>query len=302
MSELNVLDGMLNALESLHDETRNIVNKYDNRPLPGSQAETEFATPLSAPSGILIPPEFQLTNAFTQSNMLFVSAAEHLIAVKRVLTVDVLTIAPWTCLRALIESCALACWLLDPSETAEKRIGKSFAYRFKDLSQSKAIANSMGDNVGAQKAEARIEEIERAAVLRGYVPLVKSNGKRNGIGEKMPELTNLVRDMLNEETVYRMSSGIIHGNMSPLRLLGFQKSNIPQVQYGVNVETYEKFTSISMIKYICQKAAISFIKPTWFKSKLYGWNQAELSAIFETTANALSIDPTQCFWRSPSNP
>src|SRR5260221_205901 len=122
MNEPDILKRVLNALETLHDETGEIVNKHDNKPITGSPADLELKTPLPLASGILLPSDFKLTTAFMQANILIESAADHLMAFRRALTEPVLTFSPWTCLRVVMESSALACWLLDPKDTANARI------------------------------------------------------------------------------------------------------------------------------------------------------------------------------------
>jgi hypothetical protein len=172
------------GIKALHDRTAAILNKYQNVPLADSQATRELNAPKTLASGILISQECVLVNTFQQGSILIEVAADQLIALSRSLSEDVLTFAPWTCLRALMEASALSCWLLDLTTSPEKRIARGFACRYEDLSQQKLIAHWRGDTAGEAKVDAHITKIEREAGALGYQPVKK------GIGLQWPGPTN----------------------------------------------------------------------------------------------------------------
>ena len=302
MTDSEILARKLQALDRLYDETASILNKYDAKPTDASQASIEIQTPLNVPSGLFLSSGINLSNAFLEANILIESAADHLTAFRRTLIEPVLPISLWTCLRAILEASAIACWLIDPKINVSERIARSFARRYENLTQQKAIANSVGDTAGVGEAKNRLGEIEGESLTFGYPPIRDKNKKRIGIGRPMPTFTELVKDVLDQEIIYRISSAIIHGNQSVIMQLSFQKNNEGPVQQfkDVTLHMYEKNLSLSMLRGVCAVVALGFAKANWFRCVMYGWDQSEMGMVLGNAADVLEIPASGSFGLRPT--
>lgn len=75
-----------------------------------------------------------VTTAFSQGSMLIEVSADQLMAFTKTITEPAQAIAPWTCVRAIIEASGLALWLLNPNIGVTTRVRRSFAFRYEGLS------------------------------------------------------------------------------------------------------------------------------------------------------------------------
>jgi hypothetical protein len=204
---------MVQAIRNLHQETARVLNALGHAIPTGSQAEAEL-------NGFQEPE--RVKDAHIQANLLFEGAADHLIAFTKTVTEPAATIAPWTCVRALLESCALSAWLIDPAIDATVRVQRSFAFRYEGLDQQVKCLRSFGNTADADQLINRIAEVERNALGLGYPLIVNGKGKRIGIAQQMPSITDIIKVTLAEEATYRLMSAMAHGHMWAYRHLGFK--------------------------------------------------------------------------------
>jgi hypothetical protein len=256
---------MVQAIHNLHQETARVLNTFGHAIPSGSQAETET-------NGFQEPE--RVTDAYIQANLLFEGAADHLIAFTKTITEPATTIAPWTCVRALLESCALTAWLIDPTIDATVRVQRSFAFRYEGLDQQVKCLRSFGKTADADQMINRIAEVERDALGLGYRPIVNGKGKRIGIAQQMPSITDLINATLTEEATYRLMSAMAHGHMWAYRHLGFKLVD-DKGEPGL-----EKHLEPFLVQYLCVKSASTFAKPVWLKGRLFGWDLQEIKAVF----------------------
>ena len=231
----------------------------------------------------------RITDAYIQVNLLFEGAADHLIAFTKTVTEPATTIAPWTCVRALLESCALTAWLTDPTIDATIRVQRSFAFRYEGLDQQVKCLRAFGNTADADQMVNRIAEVERDALGLGYPPIVNGKGKRIGIAQQMPAITNIIKDTLTEEATYRLMSAMAHGHMWAYRHLGFKLVD------DVGAPILEKHLDPFLVQYLCVKSANTFAKPVWLKGRLFGWDMQEIK-----TAFASAFADLRSRWVEPS--
>ena len=107
MSELgpDYLPEMREALSRFCNEIRSFHADHGNDLTPGSPAVHEKA---------VSPRPESLVTAWCQAAQLIESGSEHVTAFVKTITEPMELIACWTCVRSMLESCALASWLLDP--------------------------------------------------------------------------------------------------------------------------------------------------------------------------------------------
>jgi hypothetical protein len=110
------------AIRDLHKEIDHLLYRYGEHPERNSQAAQELQS-YSHRESVEI--------AYNQGTMLIIVVADQAMAFSKTVTEPVQAVAPWTCIRALLEASALACWLLDPKIDAHMRVQRSFAFRYR---------------------------------------------------------------------------------------------------------------------------------------------------------------------------
>ena len=206
------LQTSIDTLVTLHDISGNHFNESGNIPLENSIAITELDD--------FNKPDL-LKTAYAQGSILVEVAADHLIAFTRAFTEPVLTISSWTCVRAILESGAIASWLLDPKIERKIRVQRSFAFRYEGLIQQVKFGRSTGDENNIKDAILRVDEVEEKALEIGFERVLDKNGKRIGIAMQMPSTTQLVNEILREESSYRLLSAIAHAHPWALQQMSF---------------------------------------------------------------------------------
>lgn len=267
---------LITAIEDLHDKTGSIITGFGHDPLSGSIAEDELQS---------CDRHEYLLCAYSQGSILIEVAADHLISFTRSVTEPVLTIAPWTSVRSLLEASAVSAWILDPDIKACERVQRSFSFRFEGLNQQVKYARSVGKEADLTRAQKRVKEIEVKANELGYESLHNKHkqGKFIGIDPIMPSYTDLIGSMLDEEKIYRLLSAMIHGHPWALQRLGFNKVEKEGLQY------LEKGLQPVFVIFLCDQAIRAFHKTIRSKCRLFGWDVDELSRLFDNMQQQLGV-------------
>jgi hypothetical protein len=283
------VEGMLAAIRLLHDETGRLGDDHDGQAASGSPAAEELAE-LGEP----------MTDAYIQGHTLLEVAADQMTAFTRTLVEPIQTIAPWTCVRSLLEACAVAAWLLDPGTDARTRLGRSYAYRYEGLSQQVKCCRSSGTMAAEVAAiEGQLDAAEAEAIALGFGNLADKNGRRIGIGQRMPGATELIGRMLGEGFAYRLLSGIAHGHFWATQQFGFRPAGAAP-EPSREAKSLEKHLAFEHAAFLCMKAARSFSLPVWFEHRLLGWDDSRLIPLFERVADAVRLAEEGRFWRGGS--
>lgn len=289
------------ALSSFYDEVRKFNEDQGDGPAPSSQAANEQAESQCPESQC---PE-SLVSAWAIATPLIESGGEHVTAFVKMITEPIEPIACWICVRSMLESCALASWLLDPGINATERVGRVFALRFEGLEQQLKFGRVAGvSNSELEAAEKRIDDVEQIAINLDYPRVVNSRDKRIGIGQKMPSATEVIRVMLDEEAMYRLLSAVAHGHFWAIRELSYK----PMTDHpgglhvgGVPVSAFEKTPNIKGMAYLGLGAAKALARPLWHQCSYFGWNKVRLMGILDSAFDKLHATPGVRFWRSPSS-
>jgi hypothetical protein len=287
------LANLIKELGNLHDSVAQLLDSQNLRPIENSQAFMEATTYRRSES---------VWTAYSMGNGLFELVADQLMAFTKTITEPIQTIAPWTCVRALIEASALASWILDPKIDANDRVQRSFALRYEGLIQEKKYIQSLG--ISTEKVTAQIDKVEQVSLGLGFPKIINSrNGERDGIGQKYTSITDIITKNLNKESEYRLLSAMAHGHHWAYQILGFQKINTGNEVFFENenqpvvVFAFEKYMSPEAIMHLCQEAVICFARPIWYKCQLFGWDQDQLKNILNKASNAVGIEQEDLrFW------
>lgn len=286
------------SLRELHDTTALFLNQCGNQPSLNSQASRELS--------IFVRPEL-LDIAYSQAGMLIEVVADQLIACTKTISEPALTIAPWTCLRAEMESGAIASWLLDSAIDAKTRVQRSLALRYEELDQQVKFGRAIGDDINIPKALQRIDQVEQVALELGFSKVENRKGERIGIAQQMPPVTNIVKTALDEEANYRVFSAAIHGHSWALQQLSFRRVLDVDVHSAEkatderNRPILEKHLEPMLVAFLCLTASNVFAKTIWSKCQLFGWNLEHLGNILDTAFDSMGFVKGNRFWRTQRN-
>ena len=229
------------------------------------------------------------------------AAADHLMVFADSLKAPAKTMAPWTCVRGLLESCALASWFLDPTIDVRTRVSRYFAFRYIGFIQQIKLYNVDGNRQeDVKRVEERIQKVEQDAINLGYPRVLnKKSHEIEGIGQKMPGITELIGLTLNRESNYRLLSAIAHGHHWATHQIGFRITDFTDSK-GVAQKGLEKHVEPVFVLYAGNIAVTSFAQVLWYIWRLYGWNEQEIKALLDTTFDKLKYTQERRLW-SPSN-
>ncbi|KKL58566.1 hypothetical protein LCGC14_2224080 [marine sediment metagenome] len=281
------------ALTALFDRIAGLFKSHGNDPDPSSLASTELRD-AARPESIV--------TACSISTQLIEYSSEHLTAFVKTITEPIEPLACWTCVRSMLESCAISAWLSDPAIASTARIGRMFAMRYEGMQQQLKFGRVVNRSTSElQSLSDRIDDVERTAMSLGYQPVCNRNGQRIGIGQRMPNATELIGLMLDEEAMYRLLSAVAHGHSWAIIRLGFQGAtgaNQQSTMAGINVKTFEKKVYMNGLAYLGLGAAKAFARALWNQSLYMGWNQDALEEVLEDVFDTLDVTPNSRFWRS----
>ena len=277
------------ALAELRDKLALRVAPYGHTPVPGSIAELELQT---------FPRAESVHTAHSQAWMLLEVTADQLTAFLKTISEPLETIAPYTCIRSLLEAGALASWILDPTVDVRTRVSRSLALRYEGLVQQLKWAKAAGED--PRKAQRRLDRIVAVANTLGYAPIKDRRGRHCGAGQRMPSVTALVGGMLQEEALYRLLSAVAHGHQWALQQLSFEKA--PQFDTvsaisGTKLTGFTKGASIDSMALLILVAASTFARVVWNQALYLGWDSNLLRTLLEEQFDRLdAADHLRC-WR-----
>ena len=288
MSELTpaYLTVMREALPRFCDEIRSFHADYGNGFSPGSPAVHEQASSARPQS---------LVTAWCQAAQLIELGGDHITAFVKTITEPMEAFACLTCIRSMLEPCAVASWLLDPRIDGHTRVGRVFALRYAGLEQQlKLIRTDVESENYSQEIQGtkdRINEVEQDALKTGYAPIAK-----------MPSATDVIKLMLDEESTYRLLSAVTHGHSWALMALGFtpapEGNPSPDVG-GVPVTMFKKAVDVDKLALLGLIAAEAFAKPVWDKCNYAGWDKERLIGVLDSTFDKFGLRASKRFWCPP---
>lgn len=276
---------VIQAIREYHDQVGQFLNDSGHLPAANSKGAQELSS--------FVRPE-SVSTALAQGTVLIEVAADNLMAFTKTVKEPIQSIAPWVCLRAVIEASALATWLLDPTAAAKDRVQRSLALRYEGLSQQVKFGEAAGVD-DADSVVKRIEEVEHLALSLGFSALRDRRGRRSGIGQPMPSTTELIAQNLDEEAAYRLLSAMAHAHHWALVKLGFRETD-EQVTLGdasgggrAFRHALEKNLSPTNVLYLATTGFQVFSKPVKNLCTLYGWDSERLEAIHAAASAAIGL-------------
>jgi len=273
MIEQDPLTRVARLFDEVHHKTGILLTAFGHDPMPASIAARELITPAGAE---------HLKSAYSQGSLLIEVAADQLAAFVRGVTQPVLTIAPWTNARGVLETAAVGVWLLDDHVGGNERIRRSYALRCAGLAEQVKFARSAGNPTDTDRAEQRLDYVLKQAKTEGVETKNDKNGKLV-LSTPMPSFTDLIRDHLNDESSYRLFSAMTHAHSWAVQQLGFKKAD------SLTDMSFEKSINIRAVEYLASTALTAFRKPIECKCRLFGWPDDEIVLKFDESMKNLKL-------------
>ena len=190
----------------------------------------------------------------------------------------------WSSVRGILEPCALATWLLDPSIDVKTRVEDALALRFEGMDQQIKMMRTAHRVEHIEAISRRIDKVEQEAISLGYEATTNRNGRRIGIRQVMPTATSIVGETLNEEVTYRLLSAVTHGHHWAVHSLNFDilpaddPALDPSVIIPSGLRALKKAAKPVCFEYLAHQAMKAFTTPVLCKTKLFGGDYARLVA------------------------
>lgn len=280
---------MRGGLSFLHQGLRTFIRDAGYRARPGSKAEADLNS---------FPDRERVHTVHCMVPMLNEAAADHLTAFIKTISDPPESIAPWTCVRAILESSALASWLFSPDIDVRQRVARGLAHRYEGLIQQQRF--SAAANLKPHEVGNRINDVERDALRLGYEPVLDKHGKRIGIAMQMPSTTSLVKEIHDNEDFYRLLSAVAHGHFWAIKGLSFKvdpSRTVEPANDGVQLKVLEKVLSLNGMAMLCLTSAQACARPFWSQCLYFDWDRNALKEIFEKSFDQLLAADNQRFWR-----
>jgi len=279
---------MISAMRTLIDGSAQIYNRYKNEPASESLAVQERKS---------FSNQSLIEDVHYRGILSMESAADHLMAFADSIAEPAKTIAPWTCVRGLLESCALAVWFLDPTISANVRVGRCFAFRYLGFVEQIKFLQLDKAHTEIDQVRKRIIKVEQDAVSLGYPRLLDKNGNIAGIAMPMPSIIDLIRKTLDREGEYRLLSGIAHGHHWATQQFGFHVIEVENAE-GLKVKAFEKHLHPEIVLFATDIAISAFARVLWYQWRLYGWDQKEIEDFLDQVYEQLHYKTEARFWHS----
>ena len=242
-----------------------------------------------------------LVTTWSMSSLLIELGSEHVSAFVSTITEPIQPIACWTCVRSMLESCSVASWLLEPNIGDYVRVGRGYAIRYAGMEQClKYLRVAKAHQSHIQDLKNRIRDVEREAIAQGYQKIVNRNGKRIGIGQRMPSATEIIKLMLDKEEIYRVLSAVSHGYEWAIRNLSYgpvDKTGYSSFVGGSPVMMFKKEINPVLLCLLGITAVEALVRPVWYKCIYSGWDKERLASVLDSTFDSLGIKSSQRFWR-----
>lgn len=258
-------DQIVAVFDTLHAGLSGALDALSEDPMPGSQAEAELRSE---------DIQDHILTAFSQSSILFETAADHLSAFVRGITQPALTISPWTSVRGALEASAMCRWLLEADIDAEARAARTIQFRCEGLSQQLKFARVAGRPVDLARVEEHLVAVLCHAADHGLGVRRGPNGAPKCLSRPMPDTTTLVGRYFQQEAAYRLLSALTHAHPWALQQLSFGAVREDESHL------LQKAIGIRSIAYLGQLGLSAIEGQLMDKCSLFGWPRDPLAELF----------------------
>jgi len=231
-----------------------------------------------------------------QAIVLAEAAADNLEALITLVRLGKLAVAPWVTARATLEATSQAIWLLDPAISIEERVGRSLGLRYRSLRAQETLFREKAMAESLEAVHRRMEDVERVAMTLGFSKQRTKADKLSGIGLPRPDLTSLVASLLGSTDLYRILSGVAHGDVGVLNQLCSKVIRDEGAEGVILVRS----PASGLLMMLVSKVTQVYARTEWLMILRFGGDTDKAKAILEEKFNELKFRDTEDvrFWRS----
>lgn len=280
----DAIQTMCRTIVEYYDGVTEIVRSWPAGPVPGSLADNEIATIQSF-----------VMMAASHSALSIEDGGDHLIGLTKLGAEPVCVTTCFTCIRSMLESCAIGAWLVAPEVNALKRQARVFAFRRSGMFECRKFASCVANTAMVAEFNRKIAILEQDATAVGFSLTFPPDGNSR-IGIKMPSATEMIRDILGLDENYRLLSGFAHGHQWARQLI-YKQTERAQVA-GVQGVLLTKTLSANSFMLIVQSGFLALTKVLWNRSRYWGVDSNPLEELVENTADRLQVQLQSRYWRS----
>jgi hypothetical protein len=282
------------AIASLLERSARLMEANHDEPPSGSPLALDLASASRSES---------IATAVTFGDLALEYAADHLSAFARLLSEPIETLACFTCIRSMLEMSAIGAWVLDPAISTRERIARVFAVRYDAIDQQLKFGRCASvDQQKIADLEQRLVDVEADACRAGYPPLRNKKGAICGIGVHMPGATEMIRDVLKDEWLYRLLSAVAHGHHWAVVQLGFEDASQQSALASVGnaqMKVFRKAVSVNSVALFGLHGFLAFARVLWNKARYSGWDVMAVKSILNDAADSMKASKGVRFWQSP---
>ncbi|RPI76186.1 MAG: hypothetical protein EHM45_13685 [Desulfobacteraceae bacterium] len=243
-------------------------------PKPNSPADREI---------ISYPNKKLIQEAFLRGILLVTIAKQNFTELESLVVQKLYPIAPYICARSLLESAAVATWLLCDEINSKDRINRYFSYCYTNLIEQRKYFHYIGNTQKENKARIKISDLEVKAINAGSDVKKDKKNEIKYIGCPFPNKTSLIENQFKVPDRYRVLSGIAHGTQSFIWAHCFKKIRDPnggEIGYfAVNLDDQK----------ILLKGGIKFLeKVVLLHHKQFGCNLDATTKCFKEAVDRLN--------------
>ena len=281
------------AIGMLLERLETYLQACPTEPVKGSTVAQELATSCRRES---------IATALSFGDLAVEFAGDHLSSYNKIISEPIETLACFTCIRSMLETTAIAAWVLDPMISSSDRIARVFSVRFDAINQQLKFGRCIRRPAQEiQDLETRLNAVEADALTLGYPPFRNARNAIYAIGVVRPNATEMIRDVLGNEWLYRLLSAVAHGHNWAIAQLGFQDAtpqNGAMCFSGISVTPIAKKVNVDGIVLLGLHGFLALARLIWNRSQYNGWDLFRLKEIFEEVADKIRANSNVRFWRS----
>lgn len=292
------MDRSAEALVFMPERVRELAIHLRYEYASGSQAEGEVQH---------WPLPLRLREAYVHGTRQYLFVAlDHMLGLSQMLSPQAtrLSLAPWTCSRVILESCANAVWILSTDISPEQRVARSLSSLLHDEEELRKYLNSIAKHDPTavndpqyisikDRAKDRMRSLESDAQIMNIASNFNKNGRLIGFGNEQSSALDRIASTLGPdiEERYRSYSAIVHGKEWATLALG---AKVPQTS-GSRAVVQEMSPSHAMS--LVALSMSFFALAAWNHFRLYGWDEDALKGILDTAYNHALPTSSDRFWR-----
>ncbi len=237
-------------------------------------------------------------NAMTLADLSFQYTHDHLSLFVRLLTSPVDPLTSCTIVRSLLETAAIGAWVVDPNVDTVTRVSRTYAIRFESIIQQlKVLQCTRGiPQSDIEKTASRVDFLANDAALHG-VNVERVKGKVKLVGTRKLGPTDMIKEVLDAEWIYRLLSAVAHGHHWALREIGFIKLDAAD-QTSAGGALFQKRNFTEAVLLVGLYGFLAYSRLLWNVIGYRELSRLPFEELLEATTDRIGVAKDLRFWRT----